>query len=109
MALGLMPAGPSRHLKGMRAGPALALSLVVGIAVPGCTKWADPPGEAEEASHLATCLRAGERGPEARGQFCDLLRFHPDPKVADACRQNWGRTAILWEGWCHLTFRWHPW
>jgi hypothetical protein len=109
MTLRLMPAGPARHLKGMRAGPAVALSLAVAIAVPGCKKMADPPTEAEEASHFTTCLRAGERGPAAREGFCDVLRFHPDPDVAGACRRNLGRTEIAWQGWCHLTFRWHPW
>jgi hypothetical protein len=93
----------------MRARPALVGSLVVAVVAAACTKWADPPGEAETASHLATCLRAAEGGPVAREDFCQRLRFHPDPGVADACRRTVPSRKIAWQGWCHLTFRWHPW
>jgi hypothetical protein len=104
MTLRLMPARPVRHLTVMRAR-LIPLILALPVLGPGCTGRADLPSE---ASHLTTCLRAGEGGPSAREGFCHLLRFYPKPDVADTCWEKAPQRRLRWKTWCHLSFRWHP-
>jgi hypothetical protein len=110
MTLRLMLARPVRHLTAMRVHliPAASLILAIPVVAPGCA-GRDPQEETEQASHLTTCLRAGDGGPAARESFCQLLRFYPKPGVADACWGSVLQRKFLWQAWCDTTFRWHPW